>query len=354
MRALLLAATVVLSLSPARADTRDPYDAFSYEVVYQTPAMKDVRARRDVVFAQGERGPLRLDVYYPPGTGRAAPPAVVFANVVGERGSRPLRDAQVYQSWARLLAAHGIAGVPMASEAAHAGDNLGQAVEHLEAHARELGIDGQRLGVWACSANVTIALPYLMERAPAEIRTGVVYYGNAPLGRLRTDLPLLYVLATKDGPALIAGERAAWEQARRDDAPWTMVVARDLPHAFDAVDNSEASRRLVGETVDYLVRQLTTPPPPRALLRAGGERRGRRGLPEAPRAPVPRAARAPARAVNLACALALGGKRDQALARLDEAVAAGFVDRQQIETDPDLTSLRQDPCYRTIVERVQP
>jgi hypothetical protein len=118
MRWTALVALVLITGRPANAEPKDPYDAFSYEVVVPTPKESALRLKKDVVFARGDRGPLKLDVYLPR-TG-VPPPAVVFANVVGERGSRPFRAAEIYRSWARLLAANGIAGVIMDSETAHA------------------------------------------------------------------------------------------------------------------------------------------------------------------------------------------------------------------------------------------
>lgn len=387
---------VVLTLvagSSTRAEPKDPYDAFSYEVVVPTPTESSLRVERDVVFARGERGPLKLDVYLPRTGPR--PAAVVFANVVGERGSRPFRATEIYRSWARLLAGHGIAGVIMDSETSHAAENLGQAIDHLRKKGAALGIDGERLGVWACSANVTIALPWLMNAPPEAVRTAVLYYGSGDVTRVRPEFPLLYVMASDDDAGLIANQRKIWDLARSAGAPWTTVVARGLPHAFDALDESEASRRLVLETVDYLVRQLAplppTPVPSRArrymqaiygrrateaisalrerlaerpddvqarnelgrMLLISGDRAGSIQAYEAlvARADVPPATRSVA-LYNLACAHALEGHKEAALGRLEEAAAAGFTNASQIAADPDLESLRQEPRYRALRQRL--
>jgi dienelactone hydrolase len=281
------------------------------------------------------------------------------------------------------------------SETAHATENLGQAIDHLRKNGTSLGVDGDRLGVWACSANVTIALPWLMNAAPEAVRTAVLYYGSGEVSRIRPELPLLYVMASDDDAGLIANQRKIWDLARAAGAPWTTVVARGLPHAFDALDESEASRRLVMQTVDYLVRQLVplppTPAPSKArrymqaiygrrtteaiaalrerlaekpddvearnelgrMLLISGDRPGSIQAYDAlvARADVPAATRSVA-LYNLACAHALEGHKDAALGRLEEAVAAGFTNASQISADPDLESLRREPRYRALMQRL--
>ena len=396
VRRMRWTALVVLTLvagSPARAEPKDPYDAFSYEVVVPTPKESSLRVKKDVVFARGDRGPLKLDVYLPR-TG-ARPPAVVFANIAGERGSRPFRATEIYRSWARLLAAHGIAGVITDSETAHATENLGQAIDHLRKNGAALGVDGERLGVWACSANVTIALPWLMNAPPEAVRTAVLYYGSGEVTRIRPEFPLLYVMASDDDAGLIANQKKIWDLARAAGAPWTTVVARGLPHAFDALDESEASRRLVMETVDYLARQLAplspTPAPSKArrymqaiygrrttvaisalrerlaekpddvqarselgrMLLISGDRAGSIEAYDAlvARADLPERTRSVA-LYNLACAHALEGHKDAALGRLEEVASEGFTNASEISADPDLQSLRQEPRYRALIQRL--
>jgi carboxyl-terminal processing protease len=56
---------------------------------------------------------------------------------------------------------------------------------------------------------------------------------------------------------------------------------------------------------------------------------------------------------NLACGHALLGERTQALSFLEDAVQAGFADLAQIQRDPDLAGLRDDPRFLRIVTQVQ-
>jgi adenylate cyclase len=53
-----------------------------------------------------------------------------------------------------------------------------------------------------------------------------------------------------------------------------------------------------------------------------------------------------------ACIYSMLGNADRALDLLDRAVQAGFRKRGWIEHDPDFNSIRGDPRYRAIVERL--
>lgn len=55
---------------------------------------------------------------------------------------------------------------------------------------------------------------------------------------------------------------------------------------------------------------------------------------------------------NRACVYALLGRSDAAVAALSRAVDAGFKDYGLVQEDPDLTSVRNEPGYREVVERV--
>jgi tetratricopeptide (TPR) repeat protein len=54
-----------------------------------------------------------------------------------------------------------------------------------------------------------------------------------------------------------------------------------------------------------------------------------------------------------ACSSALAGDAAKALAYLDRAAGLGFRDAEHMKADTDLASVRPDPRFRTIVERVQ-
>ena len=123
-------------------------------------------------------------------------------------------------------------------------------------------------------------------------------------------------MSGRDAPPLNAGIRRLWTTAAEQDVPWTMVLAHDLPHAFDALVESAESRRLND-----------------AAIAQGGS--------------------AGVAHDNSAKALALAGRVDGALDRLEKAMAAGFATRERMEADADLASLRADPRYGKLLDRRQ-
>jgi Flp pilus assembly protein TadD len=459
-RLLIVTLAVATGTAPVVAgdwpEAERPYDVTSYGVVHRVAAMERVEVRSAIPFDAAGR---TLDLYLPPGSGTRPAPVVVFVNSTGG----PYPSWEIYRDWGRLVAAHGMAGAVYTADAADPGASLEAVIATLAARGSGLGVDATRIAIWACSANVTLALPWLTSAAPPAVRAAVLYYGtsNAPVAP-RPDLPVYYVLAGRDGAGLIAGIRARFGEAIAAGAPWTMVSAPALTHAFDALDRGAESRRLVADTVEWLVDRLVAPPAPgpepsparralthvygaeldraaeiygqivaaspedaearrawattlarlgrsaealpaleqlaatrpddsglalalgQALVRTGSLERGvaeleravaggvspavawiqlafpamQRGEPRIAaaewEAALPAIADAAARRVvlyNLACAWALAGEADRALARLGEAVDAGFGPRATIEADADLAALRADPRFVAILDR---
>jgi hypothetical protein len=390
-----LAASVALSLAAAlRALPAPPHpehEVTSQQLVYRVPGMDGATVKVGVPYKTLESGALELDLSYPPdfreGTRR---PAVVFINGVGDRPGNRLKDWPVYRSWARLMAASGWIGVTFDARGPHdrSGPDIRDLFRFLRSDGGRIGVDADRIAAWVCSGNVTSGLPFLMDGADPGVRGAVVYYGVASDTKIRPDLPIYYVRAGRDNPRLNAGIDALWTRAVAAGAPWTMVNAPGAHHAFDVLDDTEESRRIVEDTVAF-VRLVFAPPPPTgdpaparqalahwfgreyaAAAKAYGEyvrshpndavAHMRLGLSQAHAGDSAGASVSLERAValgadtpvdlyNVACGYALLKQSDRALDWLERSVAAGFRDRRQIEADEDLESLRGLERFRKVV-----
>ena len=258
----------LLNAFPVRAQAPPPalpHDVTTYSVVYRVPAMSAVAVKRDLTYGAGAKGPLHADVFLPSKKPGRAVPAVVFVNGVGGR----LEDWEIYRSWGRLVAAHGLAGITFEAPTEAPATALPQVMAWLAKEGPALGIDKSRVALWSCSGNVTSAMPFQMNDAGRNLLAAVVYYGTGEAKAIRTDLPVYFVLAGRDSPNLKEGIRALWTRAIAQGAPWTMVDAPSLTHAFDALDEGPESRRVVRETVEFLAAHLfpQPPAPPPSLAR---------------------------------------------------------------------------------------
>jgi dienelactone hydrolase len=382
----------------ARAQSAGPnrlHDVTAQEVVYAVPGMEKVVLRSDVPFKKIEGSELKLDLYYPPDAKPGGKlPAVVFINGVGDRSGNKLKDWGIYKSWGRLVAASGWIGVNFEARGVYdqSVSDIRDAFAFLRRDAASLGIDADRIAAWVCSGNVTSGLAVLMNDVDPGVRGAVVYYGTSNVEKLRADLPVYFVRAGRDNPRLNAGIDELWKKAVSAGAPWTMVNAPTSQHAFDAVDETDESRRIVRETLDFY-RDLFTPPaaagPPSLAKKALSHWFGGREYPQAAQAyaeyvkahpddavawmrlglaqanmkdpaaagslekAVQLGAKTPTDLYNVACGFALVGQREKALDYLDRAVAAGFDDRRLLETDTDLASIRDTDGFRTILGKVK-
>lgn len=262
----------LLALIPAHltaqapAPAPSPLDATYWGVVLDVPATRQVRVREGIVYHHRDGDSLRIDVYQPPGPA-ARRPAVVFLNTIGGSATDPLRRWAIYRSWPRLIAAHGMVGISMDADGARIQESLAALFRYLNDRGPALGIDADRIGVYAASANVSGATTYLFgDSAWRGIRAAVLYYGAPPdtSVRLRTDLPVLFVAAEGDVPRMGSGLGALWQRVLDRKLPWTLEHAAGLPHAFDAFSDNDRARRLVRQTINFWKNELEPVPAPSA------------------------------------------------------------------------------------------
>ena len=272
---MIMGALAWLSLpSAALAAQYEPLDPRFWGNVVAAPDPALFTVQETFAYPSGtDRLPFTL--YRPAKTQK--PPVVVIVNGVGDPADDRVMDWAIYKSWGALFAANGIAAVTMAAKADTLDRNLSDLIEHLAARGESLGVDPSRMALFSASANTTVAGRYLTsERGRERVDAAVFYYGNAPAGELPKDKPVLFVVAEGDTRTqFAAGYNGLWARIMQSKAPWTLVFGATQPHAFDALDPSPESRRLVAHTVDFLRRTMipvkgsgTDHPEEQAVLRA--------------------------------------------------------------------------------------
>lgn len=389
----LLALAGTVQGSPAAASPE--HDVTAQELVYRVPGMDAVAVRKDIAYKKTDAGALKLDLYYPADFREGSlRPAVVFINGVGDQPGSKLKEWGPYRSWGRLIAASGWIAVTFEARGPfkESRPDIRDLFRYLRSDGAKLGVDADHIAAWVCSGNVYSGLPFLMEDADPGVVCAVVYYGSASPGKIRPDLPVFFVRAGRDNKQLNADIDRLTAQAIGDGAPWTLVYAPNSHHAFDVLDETEESRRIVRQTLDYFRDLLTRPPgsaapaaPARKALShwfaheyaeaaaAYGEyikthpddavAYMRLGLSQAhlqrpaeAEANLERAASLgadrPIDLYNAACGYALMGKTEKALDLLERAVAGGFSSKQLLATDEDLSSVRPSPRFRKLLEKM--
>ena len=253
---LLLVLLVAACVAGANAQGDSELNPTRWGVVLDSPEMKNVRVKKDVAYLKDERSTLGIDIYTPPGMKPGEKlPAVIFLNAIGDQPGSKVKDWGIYSSWPRLVAAHGMVGISMDSDGTRIQDSLKGVFSFLERDGASHGIDSSRLGVYAASANTTQSIVYLMGDGAAKgIRAAALYYGATPTAetRLRKDLPVLFILAEGDLPGGMGqASLPLWQRVAQERAPWTLMFAANLLHAFDAFQDNDESRRVVMQTIDF-------------------------------------------------------------------------------------------------------
>ena len=78
-------------------------------------------------------------------------------------------------SWGQLAAASGVVAITYTNSEPAA--DLDALLQHVRQNAASLGIDENRIGVWACSGNVPLALWAVMQEGRAFLKCAVLLYG---------------------------------------------------------------------------------------------------------------------------------------------------------------------------------
>lgn len=261
---LLIALISIFSLDlPAQSDSpRSPLDATNWGVVYDIPATKNVKVKTDVPYS----GSLKIDIYSPPNAKEGEKrPAVIFLNGIGDAPGNKIKNWEIYKSFPRLVAAHEMVGISMEADGARIQESLRGLFDFLERDGAKHGIDATRLGVYAASANVAQSLVYLMsDTASKGIRAAALFYGGAPSSetRIRKDLPVLFILAEGDLATFGQTSLNLWQRVTDARAPWTLLFASDLPHAFDAFSDNDDARRVIQQAIAFWKSNLEPVPQP--------------------------------------------------------------------------------------------
>lgn len=248
------------------------------KVVYQLPDMERASVRRDEAYRMTDEGPLMMDVYSPQNmkNGERVPVVVVVLGYPDPKGF--FRQMGWTVSWAQLIAASGRAAVIYGTR--DPADDIHAVLRHIRNNAEEFGIDENRIGILAASANVVVALSALMQDhslscaallcgftldfdGSAVVAEAAKEYGfaNACAGKsvdaLPANVPLYLLRAGREHfPGLNESMDRFIAKALARNLPMTLVNHHTGSHTFDLDDDGEASREIIRQTLAFLQRNL--------------------------------------------------------------------------------------------------
>jgi acetyl esterase/lipase len=254
-------------------------------IVLTVPGMEAVGARRDLVYKSADGQPLHMDVYSPPGPPRARPAVIlIHGGPIPRTGAK---NMGVFVSYGELLAASGFVAVAFdhrflaPPRLADAGEDVADALAHVRSTAGSLGVDPERLALWAFSGGGPFLAAPLRER-PAWLRAVVAYYAvldlqqpppgadsgtdaalrerfSAILGLqedARSAPPLLVARAGLDNPWLNDGIDRFVGAATARGATLDLLNHPGGRHGFDILDDVPRSREVIRRTLDFLREHL--------------------------------------------------------------------------------------------------
>jgi dienelactone hydrolase len=257
-------------------------------VVYRIPGMDGVTIRRDVEYRATDAGALTMDLYYPPDAKSGArTPAVVFVSGFSDPGYQKALGCRFKEmgssiSWGQLTAASGLVAITYTNREPAA--DVDALLQHVRQNAASLRIDENRIGVWASSGHVPMALSVLMQDAREFLKCAVLCYGfmldldgstcvaeaagqwrftNPNAGKTVDDLPeglpLFIARAGRDEfPHLNEAIDRFLANALARNLPVTVVNHAAAPHAFDLMHDSETSREIIRQILAFMRFHLST------------------------------------------------------------------------------------------------
>jgi acetyl esterase/lipase len=254
-------------------------------VVWSVPGMDAVVTSRNRVYKTGDGGPLHFDFYAPPGASGPRPAVIlVHGGPIPKTGAK---NMGVFVSYGELLAASGLVAVTFdhsflsPARLSEAGADIADLVSHVRANATSLGVDPERLALWAFSGGGPFLSAGLRER-PGWLRAVVAYYAAldlqqpapgadsglstelrvmySPLAALGTDArtapPILVARAGLDHPWLNDGIDRFVAAASAHGATIDLMNHPDGRHGFDILDDEPRSRAIIRHTIEFLREQL--------------------------------------------------------------------------------------------------
>jgi acetyl esterase/lipase len=257
----------------------------SRRIVYRVDAPPNAVTRKRVVYKRDGESELAMDVYAPAAQHSPAAALIFVHGGPIPRGMLAPTEWGVFISYGELAAASGFVGVVFnhrlhaPTDYPTAQSDMQAAIDSLRSHAGDLGVDADRIGVWAFSGGGPL-LAWCLRDRPTFVRCLLAFYAMLDLRHL-----LPPETQAGAGPDLVARAHAFSPAAHLDAAAATLPIfvaraGRDSPvfntaidefvrealtanawldlanhasgqHGFDILDDDERSREIIARAMAF-------------------------------------------------------------------------------------------------------
>ncbi len=287
---LLIVALASVHMAQQEVRLEDPpwiKEVATQRILYAVAGMEKIRARKDLTYKRVADAELKMDVYNPQNLPRGARrPAVVFIHggaLPPNLRTKP-KEWGAYVSYGQLAAASGFVGITFNQRfygwdmkaLADARSDVMDAVAYIRSNAERLGVDRDRICLWALSAG-SLLLGTAISDAPSFIRSMIFYYAIMDLEPLRKErpaitdevmkefspihrlegasrkfAPIFIARAGRDEPGLNVAVDSFIQKALTKKATLDFSNHAEGQHGFDVLDDNERTREIIKRTLEFI------------------------------------------------------------------------------------------------------
>lgn len=255
-------------------------------LVYSISGMDNVKVERDLVYKHTASEDLKMDVYRPANSAKAKLPAIFFIHggfLPANLKTKPT-EWNVFVSYGRLAAAAGYVGVTFNhrlygswASVENSTNDLADAISYVRNNADSLGVDKDRIALWAFSGGGPL-LTLAMKDPQPYIRCLISYYGLLDLQHTDLDergtisdqalvefslvhqietsskpiAPMFIARMGQDMPHIKESVDRFLPIALAKGATLTLSNDPEGHHGFDVDNDSDASRAVIRQTMEFV------------------------------------------------------------------------------------------------------
>ncbi|MCK6543540.1 dienelactone hydrolase family protein [bacterium] len=221
--------------------------------VFRPPNTTGIVVKADILFSQADGKELFFDLYQPRESRNR--PILIFLNMVGG----PQRTWGIYKGWGIAAAADGLAAINFDTRSDRAEEVFDSLIEYLRKNGQSLGVDPDRIAVYAASANMNRGMRLMMDSARTYLKAGLAFYGNSEINSFRMDLPILVIRSGLDNVLTNSAVDFLFKKAIHANAPWSLINYSGGHHGFEVEDPNDYSVYLIRTVLQFAKNHLENP-----------------------------------------------------------------------------------------------